>query len=69
MKGRSRVFALRTSMMTSPTALSIGFNDHCDAVIATAVSDGRRAVAAEAAVLDFLNGDTVMRWAKLTLGL
>jgi len=69
MKGRSRAFALRTSMVTSPTALSIGFNDHCDAVIATAVSDGRRAAAAEAAVLAFLNGEAVMQWAKVTLGL
>jgi len=69
MKGRSRAFALRTSIVTSPTALSIGFNDHCDAVIATAVSDGRRAAAAEAAVLAFLNGEAVMQWAKVTLGL
>jgi hypothetical protein len=69
MKGRSRAFALRTPMLISPTALSIGFNDHCDAVIATVISDGRRALAAEPAVLDFLNGQTVMQWAKVTLGL
>ena len=69
MKGRSRTFTLRRSMLAAPTALSIGFNDHCDAVVATAVSDGRRAAEAESAVLDFLNGDVVMHWAKVTLGL
>jgi hypothetical protein len=69
MRGRSRSFALRPSMMNAPTALSVGFNDHCDAIIATAVSDGSRAAAAESAVLDFLNGDVVMQWAKVTLGL
>ncbi len=68
MKGRSRSFALGHSMLSAPTALSVGFNDHCDAVVATAVSDTGRA-AAESAVLDFLNGDVVMQWAKVTLGL
>ena len=46
-----------------------GFNDHCDAVTATAVSERRRAAAAESAVLEFLNGDVIMQWVKVTLGL
>jgi hypothetical protein len=69
MKGRSRAFALGLSQWTAPSAVSIGFNDHCDAIIATAVSDAHLAAAAEAAILDFLNGDIVMHWAKVTLGL
>jgi hypothetical protein len=69
MKGRSRVFALGPSMWSEPRALSVGFNDHCDAIIATAVSNGSRAAAAESAILDFLNGEVVMDWAKVTLGL
>ena len=69
MKGRSRLFALGPSMWTAPRALSVGFNDHCDAVIATAVSEDGRAAAAEPAILEFLNGDVVMHWAKVTLGL
>ena len=69
MTGRSRRFALGPTMLTAPTVLSVGFNDHCDAVTATAVSDRRRAAAAESAVLEFLNGDVVMHWVKVALGL
>src|SRR3954454_13467666 len=37
MKGRSRAFAIGGAARASRSALSIGFNDRCDAIIATAV--------------------------------
>lgn len=67
MKGRSRAFALRDPQPKS--ALSIGFNDRCDAIIATAVVADEKPAALEAAVLAFLNSRTVLRWAEVTLGL
>jgi hypothetical protein len=69
MKGRSRSYALATSSRPGTSALSIGYNDRCDAIVATAVVAKGRADDAEAAVIRFLNGPTVMRWAEVTLGL
>jgi hypothetical protein len=66
MKGRSRAF---TVGRTGKSALSIGFNDRCDAVVATAVLASDRAAAAEKTVLDFLRSPTVLRWSEVTLGL
>src|SRR5947209_3841822 len=67
MKGRSRAFTIWGTPRKS--ALSVGFNDRCDAIIATAVTGVERPAAIEAAVLDFLNSQTVLRWAEATLGL
>jgi hypothetical protein len=69
MKGRSRPYSLRETWLGKTTALSVGFNDRCDAIVATAVSDGRNASTLEPALLKFLNSDTIIRWATLTLGL
>lgn len=69
MKGRSRAFSLDRSYFAKPSALSVGFNDRCDAIVATVVADGPEAAALEPAVLDFLNSERVIGWAKLTLGL
>jgi len=49
--------------------LSIGYNDRCDAIVATAVMPNDRPGDVEPAVIQFLNGPTVMRWAEVTLGL
>jgi hypothetical protein len=49
--------------------LSVGFNDRCDAIVATAVLGEGRPGAIEPAVLAFLNSRTVLRWAEVTLGL
>ena len=38
-------------------------------IVATAVIGGAEPAAREAAVLAFLNGDLVLRWAETTLGL
>jgi len=69
MKGRSRAFAIANNPRSAKSALSVGFNDHCDAIIATALVAGERAEAVEQTVLDFLNSRTVLRWAEVTLGL
>ena len=48
--------------------LSVAFNDRCDVVVATAAVHGEAATL-ESAVLEFLNGDLVLRWAEKTFGL
>jgi hypothetical protein len=69
MKGRSRPFAVAAEHSSVRSALSVGFNDRCDAIIATAVLGHDKPRAVEPAVLEFLNSRTVIRWAELTLGL
>lgn len=66
MKGRSRPYALTAA---GKSVLSIGYNERCDAVVATAVVQGERPGEVEAGVLEFLGGPTVMRWIEVTLGL
>jgi hypothetical protein len=68
MKGRSRAFSIAGSP-AQKSALSVGFNDRCDAIVATAVLRDGRPGAIEPAVLAFLNSRTVLRWAEVTLGL
>jgi hypothetical protein len=48
--------------------LSLAFNNRCDVIVATVVA-GNDPVAQEQAVLEFLNGDLVLNWAKVVLGL
>ena len=43
--------------------------DRCDLVVATAAMGSETGVTQERTVLDFLNGDVVLRWAERTLGL
>jgi hypothetical protein len=69
MKGRSRAFNAEGAMGAKVSALSVGFNDRCDAIVATAVVAPGRAADIEPAVLEFLNSRTVLRWAEVTLGL
>jgi hypothetical protein len=64
MKGRSRGYKVGTAK----SALSLAFNNRCDVVVATVVA-GDEPVAQEQAVLEFLNGDLVLRWAEAVLGL
>ena len=47
----------------------MAFNDHCDVIVATVVTGNNRPAELEPVVLEFLNGDTVIRWAEVTLGL
>ena len=69
MKGRSRPFSIGGAAQAGKTALSVGFNDRCDAIVATAVLGHDRPAAVEPAVIEFLNSRTVIRWAEVTLGL
>jgi hypothetical protein len=68
MKGRSRPFEFGTGR-AAHKGLSVGFNDRCDAIVATAVVGNGKPTAIEPAVIEFLNSKTVIRWAELTLGL
>jgi hypothetical protein len=67
MKGRSRPYRVARPYSSPRTALAIAFNDKCDVVVATVVTDD--VAAAERAALGFLNGDLVLRWAEKELGL
>jgi len=69
MKGRSRPFDAEAEMGAKVSALSVGFNQRCDAVVATAVAASGRTAEIEPSVLEFLNSRTVLRWAATALGL
>lgn len=69
MKGRSRVYVLAEESQPRKSALSIGYNDRCDAIVATAVVPHDRPADVEPVVLQFLNGPIIMRWAEVALGL
>jgi hypothetical protein len=66
MKGRSRGY--RVGAPSAKSVLSLAFNSRCDVIVATVVA-GDEPVAQEQAVLEFLNGDLVRRWAETVLGL
>ena len=69
MKGRSRAYTLAARNRPGETALSVVFNERCDMVVATAVLPHDQPAMIEPSVIDFLSGDTVRRWAEVTLGL
>ena len=69
MKGRSRAFTVGGPQPLGKSALSVGFNDRCDAIVATAVLGREQPEGIEPAVLEFLNSKTVVHWAEVTLGL
>ncbi len=69
MKGRSRSYVLAGGNQPGMSALSIGYNDRCDAVVATVVVQHDRPRDVEASALALLNGPTVMRWTEVMLGL
>ena len=69
MKGRSRAYAVAGADAPGRSALSVAFNDRCDAIVATAVLGHDRPGTIEPSVLAFLNGSTVLRWAEITIGL
>jgi hypothetical protein len=68
MKGRSRPFQIG-DRRSGHSALSIGFNDRCDAIVATTTVGNDKATSIEPVVLEFLNSRTVIGWAEVTLGL
>jgi hypothetical protein len=66
MNGRSRAYL---DSDRGRSALAVAFNDRCDAIVATVVAADSRPLAIESGVLEFLNGQTIRRWAETTLGL
>lgn len=69
MKGRSRAYAVSEPYHAPGSVLAIAFNDHCDAIVATATVAHDAPKAIEPSVIDFLNSETVVHWAEVTLGL
>jgi hypothetical protein len=67
MDGRSRAYVVARAVRDK--VLAIAFNERCDVIVATAVVAHGQPAAFEPAVLAFLNGDTVLRWADAKLGL
>jgi hypothetical protein len=66
MKGRSRGYTVGAP--SAKPVLSLAFNNRCDVIVATVIA-GDEPVAQEEAVLEFLNGDLMLRWAEVVLGL
>ena len=66
MKGRSRAYA---GQQSHTSTLAIAFNDRCDAVVATALVAHPRPATIEPSVIAFLNSQTIIHWAEVTLGL
>jgi hypothetical protein len=69
MKGRSRPYSLGSNRRPEWSILSVGFNDRCDAIVATALVGRRNPDTLEPAVIQFLNSRTILGWAEVTLGL
>jgi hypothetical protein len=66
MKGRGREYSF---LGKESRTLTIAFNDHCDAIVATVVASDNHAAKLEPIVLEFLNSDLILHWAERTLGL
>ncbi len=69
MNGRSRAFAVDDPKGTVTSVVSIGFNDRCDAIVATVIAGRSEGGAAETRALALLNGRRVLGWIEVALGL
>jgi hypothetical protein len=69
MKGRSRAYVVADPYRARNSALTIAFNDRCDAIVATVMVPHDHPEAIEPSVIDFLNSKTILDWAETTLGL
>lgn len=69
MKGRIRAYAIARPSRSRATAISIAYNNDSDALVATVILNGAQPRAVEPAVIEFLNGKTMLRWVTITLGL
>jgi hypothetical protein len=69
MKGRSRSYTVAGPLRAGQSALTVAFNDHCDAIVATVVVAHDRPAIIESSVIAFLNSKTILGWAEVTLGL
>ena len=69
MRGRSRPYDVAISPAASRRALLIAFNDKCDVVVATVLTERDGMTGAERAVLDLLESNRVLRWIERELGI
>jgi hypothetical protein len=70
MKGRSRGYIPADSASASAkSVLAIAYNERCDVIVATVAMQHNQPTTIEKSAIEFLNGDTVMHWAALKLGL
>jgi hypothetical protein len=69
MKGRIRAYAVSRLIRPQTYSLSVAFNSHDDAVVATVVMDGGQPAAIEPVVIGFLSGRIVQQWVSIALGL
>jgi hypothetical protein len=67
MEGRSRAYDVADAPRGFRSALSIAFNDKCDAVIASVVSSAGGADRIERGALEFLNSPAMVQWVKAAL--
>lgn len=68
MTGRSRPYRVEVPYSQARTAQVIAFNQSCDVMVATVVAPLDRLADADRFALEFLNGDTVLGWAKSIFG-
>jgi hypothetical protein len=64
MQGRSRTYKLTSPNRPGNSAISVAFNEGCDALVATIVLPHIRPEIIEPSVINFLNSDAVLSWAK-----
>ena len=73
LKGRSRSYTMDSAVLVGGSALLIGVNDRCDALVATAAianpASSTPSSVAEQAVVDFLDSPRVKSWVETALGL
>jgi hypothetical protein len=69
MQGRSRAYTVEAAKGARRAALTVAFNDKCDVVVATVVGERDLPPGAEEAALALLNGETILNWTKLELGI
>jgi len=69
MKGRSRFYTLTARNAPGKTAISVAVNDRCDMIVATVVLPHDQPATIEPDVIEFLNGELVLHWAEVILGI
>jgi hypothetical protein len=68
-KGRIRAYATAGPVRSGTHAFSVAFNNGSDALVAMIVVRAGQPAGVEPVIIQFLNGQTIQRWVKLTLGL
>ena len=71
LNGRARLYRIEGPTLAggSGSALLIGVNDRCDAIVATAAIAGGSSSAVERSIIQFLDSPAMRGWAEKTLGL